>query len=112
MSSRSRDMPVRITQPMSLARNAMFFRALIDSADKAGEIINDNTIINFIAGRYQRMPLNDIRDTLIVAGFTQRFPNACAPDQRSTKRRQYIEAANNIQGIMEQRHRWLVRYHQ
>jgi hypothetical protein len=106
MPSRSRDMSVKITRPISLAENAIYFRTLIDSADKAGEIINDNNIVNFIAGRYQRMSLDDIRDSLIVAGYAQRFPNACT-DRRNAKRQQYIEAANNIQGLMERRHQWL-----
>jgi hypothetical protein len=51
-------------------------RAIIKSAESAGLQIDDGNVLDLCADNLPRLPLDTIRDALVVAGLAARFPNA------------------------------------
>lgn len=63
---------------LELARKA---RTIIMRAEKAGVEVTDGNVVDLIADNLPREALANIRAALVVAGYLERFPNAC----RSTR---------------------------
>lgn len=55
---------------------ANFCKRKIAAAEKDGLIIDDGTVVDFIADN-SNAPLATIRSALVVAGLRDRFPFAC-----------------------------------
>lgn len=51
-------------------------RAAIEKADRAGVMIDDGNVVDLCADKLPRVPLDTIRDALVVAGLAARFPKA------------------------------------
>ena len=62
-----------------LTRIAKFARERIKAAEADGLEIGDGDVVDLIADQAPGLPLDTIREALVVAGLSQRFPNATHP---------------------------------
>ncbi len=60
-------------KPPRLLDIAMQARGTIAAADMAGLMINDSNVIDLLADNIPDVPLNTLRDALVVAGLSPRF---------------------------------------
>lgn len=65
-------------QPQLLVNIAQSCRALVERADQAGIRLDDGNVVDLIADSLTELPLDTIRDALVVAGLAPRFPKATA----------------------------------
>lgn len=67
----------RAGKPSQLVAVARRCRSIIRRADNAGLVINDGNVVDLCADNLpSRVSLNDIRDALVTAGLSARFPRA------------------------------------
>lgn len=65
-----------IETPPLLVDVARECRAILEGAESAGVIIDDGNIVDLIADHLTTIPLDCIRDALVIAGLATRFPEA------------------------------------
>lgn len=72
-------------KPEQLDEIARTCRTLISFAERDGVEINDGNVVDLIADNLTHLPLDTIRDALVVAGLAHRFPRATS-QHRGTAR--------------------------
>lgn len=66
----------RASSPPQLTDIATRARQIIDAAEHDGLTIDDGNVVDLLANNIPRVPLNDLRSALVVAGLAARFPRA------------------------------------
>jgi hypothetical protein len=61
---------------IGLVEIAEVARKLIEAAERDGLTIDDGNVVDLLADNIQTIPLDTLREALIVAGYSARFPRA------------------------------------